>query len=75
MADASCHTIVRPLENAGMLVFSLNEQGLLKQIAGISVGNGIARDIKIGEMLIAKGKVLNAQALTDPSVKLKSMLS
>ena len=75
MADASCHTIVRPLENAGMLVFSLNEQGLLKQIAGISVGNGIARDIKIGEMLIAKGKVLNAQALTDPSVKLKTMLS
>lgn len=75
MADASCWNVIRPLENGGMLVFSLNDMGILKQVAGISLGNAISRDIKIGEMLISKGKELDERALSDPGEKLKLMLS
>ena len=75
MADATCVHVVRDLDNGGKLVFSLNPDGRLMQIAGISVGNAIARDIKIGEMLISRGTKLEPSALADPKEKLKQMLS
>ena len=46
----------------------------LQGACGWGVGNSIARDIKLAEMLIRSGKPLPAAALADPVSSLKSLL-
>ena len=65
-------SIVRPLEQ-GELEFYLDE-GRLAAAAGLGKGNGIARDIKLAEMLIAASVRPDPAALADPGVNLKTLL-
>ncbi|WP_439615233.1 NAD(P)/FAD-dependent oxidoreductase [Shinella sp.] len=48
--------------------------GRLVAAAGLGVGNGIAREIKLAEMLIAAGITPDPAALIDPVVNLKALL-
>jgi 3-phenylpropionate/trans-cinnamate dioxygenase ferredoxin reductase subunit len=57
-----------------LLLFHLTQDGRLVGASGIGPGNSIARDIKLSEMLIAKGARPPAAALADSSVALKSLL-
>lgn len=57
----------------GELEFYL-EDGRLVAAAGLGVGNSVARDIKLAEMLIAAGINPDPSALADPGVNLKSLL-
>jgi 3-phenylpropionate/trans-cinnamate dioxygenase ferredoxin reductase subunit len=57
-----------------LLLFHLRQDGRLVGASGIGPGNAIARDIKLSEMLIAKGACPDIAALADASVTLKSLL-
>lgn len=74
LADEGPVTVERPLGVGSKLLFHVAESGKLMGASGIGPGNSIARDIKLAEMLIAKGASPSHAALTDPAVKLKSML-
>ncbi|WP_439622344.1 NAD(P)/FAD-dependent oxidoreductase [Shinella sp.] len=65
-------SVVRMLGN-GELEFYLDD-GRLVAAAGLGVGNGIAKDIKLAEMLIAAGITPDPAALMDPGVNLKALL-
>lgn len=56
------------------LLFHLAEDGRLVGASGIGPGNSIARDIKLAEMLIAKGACPAAATLADATIGLKSLL-
>lgn len=57
----------------GELEFYLQD-GRLVAAAGLGIGNSVARDIKLAEMLIAAGINPDPAALADPGVNLKSLL-
>jgi 3-phenylpropionate/trans-cinnamate dioxygenase ferredoxin reductase subunit len=57
-----------------LLLFHLAKDGRLVGASGIGPGNAVARDIKLSEMLIAKGAHPSPAALADASIGLKSLL-
>jgi 3-phenylpropionate/trans-cinnamate dioxygenase ferredoxin reductase subunit len=65
-------SVVRAL-GEGELEFYL-DSGRLAAAAGLGVSNGIARDIKLAEMLIAAGITPDPAALMDPGINLKALL-
>ncbi|MBB2671934.1 UNVERIFIED_ORG: 3-phenylpropionate/trans-cinnamate dioxygenase ferredoxin reductase subunit [Rhizobium esperanzae] len=67
------HQSVRRLMPAGELEFYLDD-GHLVAAAGLGIGNGLAKDIKLAELLIAAGVSPSPAALADPSVNLKMLL-
>lgn len=74
IADAGPETVVRKSANDTMIMFHLASDGAIKGASGIGVGNAIARDIKLSEMMIAKGMKPAREALADPQQQLKSLL-
>lgn len=70
--EAGHQSVVRPLAD-GEMEFYL-DSGRLVAAAGIGIGNGIAKDIKLTEILIASGVSPKPLALADPSVNLKTLL-
>ena len=67
-------TVPRQLSDRAFIIFHRDATGRLVGASGIGPGNAIARDVKLAEMLIAKGISPSAEALADPSVGLKSLL-
>ncbi|MCZ7470082.1 FAD-dependent oxidoreductase [Agrobacterium sp. O3.4] len=65
-------SVIRPLGN-GELEFFL-EDGQLVAAAGLGIGNSVAKDIKLAEMLIAAGISPDPAALADPGLNLKTLL-
>ncbi|GAA3072221.1 FAD-dependent oxidoreductase [Rhizobium viscosum] len=65
-------SVVRSLGD-GELEFYL-DGGRLVAAAGLGVGNSLAKDIKLAEMLIAAGVHPDPAALADPSLNLKALL-
>lgn len=65
-------SVVRVLDQ-GELEFYLDE-GRLVAAAGLGIGNGSAKDIKLAEMLIAAGVSPDPTALADPAGDLKALL-
>jgi 3-phenylpropionate/trans-cinnamate dioxygenase ferredoxin reductase subunit len=57
-----------------LLLFHLDPDGRLVGASGIGPGNSIARDIKLSELLIARGARPDVTALADSTVALKSLL-
>ncbi|OHV25049.1 ferredoxin reductase [Rhizobium sp. RMa-01] len=67
------HEIVLRSAAEGELEFYLDD-GRLVAAAGLGNGNGLARDIKLAEMLIAAGISPSLTELADPRVSLKTLL-
>ncbi|NUS69061.1 MAG: oxidoreductase, partial [Ensifer adhaerens] len=65
-------SVTRQLDG-GELEFYL-DGGRLVAAAGLGLGNGLAKDIKLSEMLIAAGVSPDPGALADASVNLKALL-
>jgi 3-phenylpropionate/trans-cinnamate dioxygenase ferredoxin reductase subunit len=74
MADMGPRTVTRKVSNDALILFHVAENGTLMGASGIGPGNSIARDIKLAEMMIAKGMKPAAEALADPNVQLKTLL-
>lgn len=74
MPGNGVETVRRQLSETAFIMFHRDGDGRLVAASGIGVGNAVARDIKLAEMLIAKGINPSAEALADASVGLKSLL-
>ena len=66
--------IRRQINPDAFIIFHRDATGRLVGVSGIGTGNSIARDVKLAEMLIARGINPPAEALADPAVTLKSLL-
>lgn len=75
LADEATHIARRDLGNGAFVLFHLAADGRLVAASGIGPGNAVAKDIRLAEMLIAKGVRPHVDQLTSPDVKLKSLLA
>jgi 3-phenylpropionate/trans-cinnamate dioxygenase ferredoxin reductase component len=73
-ADMGPTRVARRTSANTVVEFHLAEDGRLMGASGIGVGNSIGRDIKLAEMLIAKGAKPDPASLADTSFQLKSLL-
>ena len=73
--DPSQTTVRRPLADGAFILFHLDAAGRLVAASGIGLGNAVARDIKLAEMLIARRSHLPPAQLADAGIKLKSLLA
>ena len=73
-ADMGPITVERRTGELASILFHVAEDGRLMGASGIGLGNSIARDIKLAEMMIAKSTKPPTQALADPNVQLKALL-
>ena len=73
-ADMGPITVARHLGEQALILFHVADDGRLMGASGIGPGNSIARDVKMAEMMIAKGLKPAAEALADPNVQLKTLL-
>lgn len=67
-------SIARMARDDTLVLFHLAEDGTLMGASGIGPGNAIARDIKLAEMMIAKGLKPPADVLADPAQPLKPLV-
>ncbi|MET3896419.1 3-phenylpropionate/trans-cinnamate dioxygenase ferredoxin reductase subunit [Devosia sp. UYZn731] len=74
LADEGAVTVERELAE-GSILFHLSADGRLVAASGIGVGNAVARDIRLAEMLIGRGARPDVAALGDPGVRLKGLLA
>lgn len=75
LADEARIIIRRDLGDEVFILFGLADDGRLVAASGIGPGNGVARDIRIAEMLIAKRARPDPAALAEPQTKLKALLA
>ena len=74
LGDMGPHTVVRQPAPEALLLFHLADDGTLMGASGIGPGNSIARDVKLAEMMIAKGMKPAPEALADSALQLKTLL-
>jgi 3-phenylpropionate/trans-cinnamate dioxygenase ferredoxin reductase component len=73
--EPSQTSVRRELGDGAFILFHLDTAGRLLAASGIGVGNTVARDIKLAEMLIARRAHPLPAELAEPGVKLKSLLA
>jgi 3-phenylpropionate/trans-cinnamate dioxygenase ferredoxin reductase subunit len=74
LPDSGQLTIKRSNGESSNLYFHLSADGTLVAVSGIGLSSSISKDIRLGEMLIQQQAKLKPDVLTDPNVKLKSLL-
>ncbi len=74
MPGDGAEIVRRTLGPEAFLLCHRDGNGRLVGASGIGPGNSIARDVKLVEMMIAKGISPGAETLADPAVSLKSLL-
>lgn len=72
--DMGNDTVERRTDGHTLLQFHLSDDGTIMGASGIGLGNAIARDVKLAEMMTAKGMKPARAALADPSQPLKALL-
>lgn len=71
LADEGSRIVRRELEDGGLLLFHLAEDGRLVAVSGLSSSASLGKEIKLGERLIARQAMPASEALADPTVRLK----
>ncbi len=74
MADMGPVTVARQPNPETLVLFHLAEDGTIMGASGIGPGNAISRDIKMAEMMIAKGVKPPKDVLADPAQPLKALI-
>ncbi|WP_322046757.1 NAD(P)/FAD-dependent oxidoreductase [Paraburkholderia sp. J67] len=72
--DPALSNVVRRLTDDSEVLFQIGGDGRLLSASGLGRGHGVAKEIKLAEMLIARGASPSPASLQDPSVNLKSLL-
>lgn len=75
LADEGRYIARRDLGDDAFILFHIADDGRLVAASGIGPGNAVARDVRLAEMLIAKGARPAVNDLVSPEVKLKSLLA
>lgn len=60
--------------NGASITFYTDQNGQLTAAVGLGIGNKLAKDIRLAEMLIAKNKTPSLSDLADPTLNLKKLL-
>ena len=74
MADMGPVPVARQASPETLVLFHLAEDGTLMGASGIGPGNAISRDIKMAEMMIARGVKPPKDVLADPAQPLKALI-
>jgi len=74
LPDAGVNTVTRDLGDGALLLFHLTEEGRLVGVSGVGPLGKIGKEVRLGEMLIARRARPDAAALAAPGVKLKGLL-
>ena len=75
LQDEGSTTVRRNLNDTAFILFHLADDGRLVAASGIGIGNTVARDIRLSEMIIAKGLKPTPAELADTGIGLKQLLS
>lgn len=75
LSDEGKDTVRRDLGDSAFILFHLAEDGRLVAASGIGPGTAVARDIRLAEMLIARGARPEPAELAASDVKLKKLLA
>lgn len=75
LSDEGATVVRRDLGDGATILFHIAGDGRLVAASGIGVGNAVAKDIRLAEMLIGRGARPSVEALGDASVKLKGLLA
>ncbi|MEW9835076.1 NAD(P)/FAD-dependent oxidoreductase [Mesorhizobium marinum] len=75
LPDEGAHVVRRDLGGDAFILFHLAADGRLVAAGGIGVGNAVARDVRVAEMLIGRRASPAPEQLASPETKLKSLLS
>jgi 3-phenylpropionate/trans-cinnamate dioxygenase ferredoxin reductase subunit len=75
LPDSAATEVVRLRHDGGVIHFGLDSSMALVAASGIAKGAGIARDIRLCQILISRGSTLDPTELADPTIELKSMLT
>lgn len=73
-AELGPNTIKRVPAEGALVLFHMADDGAIKGVSGIGLGNSIGRDVKIAEMLIAKNAKPSPEVLADATQPLKALL-
>jgi 3-phenylpropionate/trans-cinnamate dioxygenase ferredoxin reductase subunit len=65
----------RETEDGSLLLFHLATGNRLIAASGIGLGNAVARDIRLSEMLIDRRALLSPDDLANPAIRLKALLA
>jgi 3-phenylpropionate/trans-cinnamate dioxygenase ferredoxin reductase subunit len=68
-------TVRRPLRDGAFIEFQFGPSGQLVCASGVGRSNFIARDVRMGEMLIGRRASPDPQVLADPTANLKALLA
>jgi 3-phenylpropionate/trans-cinnamate dioxygenase ferredoxin reductase component len=74
LAEGADQAVTRDLGEDARMMFHVSEDGRLLSAAGVGPIGKIAKEIRLAEMMIARGSKPASSALADPAVKLKSLL-
>ncbi len=72
---AADYEIVRTRDDGTEIRFGLDTSGRLVSASGVAEGNGIARDIRVAEMLIARRLTPSPTILANASIGLRELLA
>ncbi len=72
--DAASDVVVRKRPDETMVLFGLDDAGILVAAGAVGSGTSIARDIRVSELMIAARHTPTVDALTDPDQPLKKLL-
>jgi 3-phenylpropionate/trans-cinnamate dioxygenase ferredoxin reductase subunit len=75
MPDEGVIQVRRDIGNGAFLLFHLTAEGRLVGVSGVGVGNAVARDIRLAEMLIARRAHPAVERLASDEFKLKALLA
>ncbi len=75
LQDEGTATVRRDLSDTAFILFHIAADGRLVAASGIGVGNAVAKDIRLAEMIIGKGLKPAPAELADPTVNMKRLLA
>jgi 3-phenylpropionate/trans-cinnamate dioxygenase ferredoxin reductase component len=75
LADEGAFKVRRDLSDTAFILFHIAYDGRLVAASGIGIGNAVAKDIRLSEMIIAKGLKPTAVELADSTFNLKRLLA
>jgi 3-phenylpropionate/trans-cinnamate dioxygenase ferredoxin reductase subunit len=75
LSDMGRHAVRRDIGDGGIILFHLDDEGVLMAASGIARAGAVARDIRVAEMLIARRARPDAAGLASADFKLKSLLA
>ncbi|WP_315983831.1 oxidoreductase C-terminal domain-containing protein [Aliamphritea spongicola] len=74
MFDSQAQLISRGSAAEGKVIYFIHSDGVLTGVVGWGKGTSVAKDVRVGQMLLQQGKNPPFEMLADDSISLKKLL-